>query len=369
MAQIVWLLIFAVAVYVLVMRVRATLHDSRIGPLDAAMQVIFESAFFVVAGLMIWRKADDRMGLFTAFCLLLFGGVAASSDPKIPAEVPPLLASLGNALAVVGNISLFLFFYLFPDGRLVRPWLLALLVPGVVLQNVGGSGPPPTPVGDLIGGLVILLPFAVIIYIQVYRYRRISTPAQRQQTKWIVYGLAVGFLGFLATAALGNVPGPAVRASILYQVVESFLLYGFLMLVPLAIGLAILRYRLYEVDLLINRTLVYGSLTVSLAALYIGGVVGLEAVFHAITGQRSELVIAAVTLAVAGLFNPWRHQLQRFIDRRFYRHKYDAARVLSAFTTHLRDEVDLDELSGDLMTVVQETVQPATVSLWLKAVS
>jgi small basic protein len=110
-------------------------------------------------------------------------------------------------------------------------------------------------------------------------------------------------------------------------------------------------------------------LTVSLAALYIGGVVGLEAVFHAITGQRSELVIAAVTLAVAALFNPWRHQLQRFIDRRFYRHKYDAARVLSAFTTHLRDEVDLDELSDDLMTVVQETVQPATVSLWIKAVS
>jgi hypothetical protein len=212
---------------------------------------------------------------------------------------------------------------------------------------------------------VIFLPFAIIIYVQIYRYRKVSTPAQRQQTKWIVYGLAVGFLGFLAIAALSNVPGPAVQKTIIYQAIESFLLYGFLLLVPVSIGLAILRYRLYEVDLLINRTLVYGSLTLSLVALYVGGVVGLEALFRGLTGQRSDLAIAIVTLTVAALFNPWRYQLQRFIDRRFYRHKYDASRILTTFTTQLRDEVDLDELSGNLVTVLQETVQPASVSLWL----
>jgi small basic protein len=134
----------------------------------------------------------------------------------------------------------------------------------------------------------------------------------------------------------------------------------------LGVGIAILRYRLWDIDLLINRTLVYGSLTLSLAALYIGGVLGLQALFQATTGQSSDLAIAIVTLAVAALFNPWRHQLQRFIDRRFYRHKYDAARVLLAFTSHLRDEVDLDDLSGDLVRVLQETVQPSSVSLWLR---
>jgi hypothetical protein len=365
-AQVIWLGIFAFALYILVMRTQATLGHSDIAAFDAVMGVIFELSFFIVAGLMIWRKAGDRMGLFTAFCLLLFGGIAASADPKIPPDVPDSLVLVGNVLVVLGNTSLFLFFYLFPDGRLVRPWLLALLVPGVVLQNVPGGSPPPTVIGALISGAVIFLPFAVIIYVQIYRYRKVSTPSQRQQTKWIVYGLAVGFLGFLITAAVSNAPGPGVRANILYQVLESFLLYGFLILVPLSIGLAILRYRLYEVDLLINRTLVYGSLTLSLAALYIGGVLGLQALFQATTGQSSDLAIAIVTLAVAALFNPWRHQLQRFIDRRFYRHKYDAARVLLAFTSHLRDEVDLDDLSGDLVRVLQETVQPSSVSLWLR---
>lgn len=364
-AQIVWLAIFAYALYLLVIRTQAALQDSRIGALDAVMGIIFESSFFVVAAVMIWRKADDRMALFTAFFLLLFGGIGASGDPKIPAPVPEPLYSIGNLLALLGSISLFLFFYVFPDGRLVRPWLLVLLVPGVILQNLPGSGPPPNVIGALIGGLVIFVPFAVIIYVQVYRYRKVSTPVQRQQTKEIVYGLAVGFLGFLATAALSNIPGPDIQKNLLYKAVESFLLYGFIMLVPISIGLAILRYRLYEVDLLINRTLVYGSLTVTLAALYIGGVVGLQALARAVTGQSSDLAIAVVTLAVAAIFNPWRHRLQRFIDRRFYRHKYDAARTLAQFSSKLRDEVDIDLLTTDMLAVTSETLQPAFVAFWL----
>ncbi len=366
LAQVVWLVLLGFCLYILVMRVQAGLRDSRTGALDAVMGIIFECSFFVVSALMIWRKADDRMALFTAFFLLLFGGIGASSDPKIPAAVPELWSSIGYVLAGAGNVALFLFFYLFPDGRPVRRWLGFLLIPLLIMQQLPGGGPASGVVDALIGGVVIAAPFAIIIYVQVYRYRKVSTPAQRQQTKWIVYGIAIGFLGFLITAALSNLAGPAVQKSIVYQGILDFLLYGFIMLIPVTIGLAILRYRLYEVDLLINRTLVYGSLTLSLAALYIGGVIGLQAAFRAVTGQSSDLTIAIVTLAVAAFFNPWRHQLQRFIDRRFYRHKYDAARVLSAFTTHLRDEVDLEELSGDLVTVLQETVQPASVSLWLR---
>jgi hypothetical protein len=139
-----------------------------------------------------------------------------------------------------------------------------------------------------------------------------------------------------------------------------------LSLVPITVGAAILRYRLYDIDLIINRTLVYGSLTLTLGALYVGGVIGLEALFRAVTGQRSDLAVAVATLGVAALFNPWRRRIQAFIDRRFYRRKYDATRTLASFAARLRDEVDLDQLTGDLLAAAQETLQPVSSSLWVR---
>ena len=138
--------------------------------------------------------------------------------------------------------------------------------------------------------------------------------------------------------------------------------------VPVAIGFAILRYRLYTVDFLINRTLVYGSLTVMLAAVYFGGVVATQAIFRVFTGQEEQPQLAVVvsTLVIAALFNPLRRRIQGFIDRRFYRSKYDAAKTLEAFSAKLRDETDLDALSEDLVQVVRETMQPTHVSLWLR---
>jgi hypothetical protein len=135
---------------------------------------------------------------------------------------------------------------------------------------------------------------------------------------------------------------------------------------PIAISVAILRYRLYEIDTLINRTLVYGVLTAMLALVYFGGIVVLQRVFVAFTGEQSTLAVVTCTLAIAALFNPLRRRIQAFIDRRFYRRKYDAAKTLEAFSTKLREETDLDALSGDLVGVVRETMQPAHVSLWLR---
>ena len=136
--------------------------------------------------------------------------------------------------------------------------------------------------------------------------------------------------------------------------------------VPVAVGIAVLRFRLYDIDILINRTLVYGSLTVTLVALYFGGIVVLQRFFVLLTGQKSTLAVVASTLLIAALFTPLRRRIQGFIDRRFYRRKYDARKTLEAFSSKLRDETDLDALSEDLTSVVRETMQPAHVSLWLR---
>jgi hypothetical protein len=141
-----------------------------------------------------------------------------------------------------------------------------------------------------------------------------------------------------------------------------------LSIVPIALSIAVLRYGLYEIDLVINRTLVYGSLTAMLVAVYFGGVATTQAIFNALTGQeqQSQLAVVVSTLVIAALFNPLRRRIQSFIDRRFYRRKYDAAKTLGAFSAKLRDETDLDALSDDLVGVVRETMQPSNVSLWLR---
>jgi hypothetical protein len=189
----------------------------------------------------------------------------------------------------------------------------------------------------------------------VVRLRR-AGGEQRQQIKWLAYGGALVVCGVCA----GSLTIPrSVPVSIL---IMSFSLLG----LPILTGIAIVRHRLYDVDLLINRTLVYASLTAMLALVYVGGVVGLQAALRALTGQESTLAIVASTLAIAALFNPLRRRVQGFVDRRFYRRKYDAAKTLAAFNARLRDETDLNALGADLVGVARVTVQPQYVSLWLR---
>jgi hypothetical protein len=267
---------------------------------------------------------------------------------------------------------------LFPDGRMPsRRWLpvavltgvgtLGMIVLGALSDTLHLNEAPgyriDNPIGieglgyvedlPIFGVLTGLLFFGIIgaAASVVVRFLR-SRGIERQQMKWFVYAV----VPMLLIPTEGFLPG------IISSVVLSVVLIG----LPTAIGIAVLRYRLYDIDILINRTLVYGTLTATLVALYFGGIVMLQGLFLLLTGQRSTLAVVASTLVIAALFNPLRRRIQSFIDRRFYRRKYDARKTLEGFSTKLRDETDLDALSGTLVGVVRETMQPAYASLWLR---
>jgi hypothetical protein len=227
-------------------------------------------------------------------------------------------------------------------------------------------------------GFLLMLPLCMLASASslVLRFRR-SGGEERQQIKWIAF--AASFLGsvylLIMSAGLINwlISAPGVVSDLGTQTLWGALLEDVMLLsfaaIPVAIGFAVLRYRLYDIDVIINRALVYAPLSAMLALIYIVGVVGMQAAFRAITGQESTLAVVASTLAIAALFNPLRRGVQAFVDRRFYRRKYDARKTLEAFSTKLRDETDLETLNDDLVGVVRETMQPAHVSVWLRPLS
>jgi len=202
----------------------------------------------------------------------------------------------------------------------------------------------------------------VAVALSVFMRLRRAVGMERQQIKWFAYAAAANISA--STLAYG-IPG-VIDTPLWFERVGFALNIVFIPAIPIAIGIAILRYRLYDIDLLINRTLVYGSLTAILLALYFFGIVVLQRLFVLLTGQQSTLAVVASTLLIAAIFTPLRRRIQGFIDRRFYRRKYDARRTLEAFSTKLRAETDLEALRGDLVGVVRETMQPAHVSLWLR---
>jgi hypothetical protein len=205
------------------------------------------------------------------------------------------------------------------------------------------------------------------VYAQVYRYIRVSNLTQRQQTKWVLFGCTAaiaGYIGWISIDALLPLPRPEFR--LVADIVGATVTCGVMLIIPFSFGVAILHYRLWDIDLVINRTLIYGGLIVSLALVYFGGVTLLQNLFLVLTGQKSTLAVVASTLAIAALFEPLRRKIRAFIDRRFYRRKYNARKTLEAFSLQLRDETDLQALSDDLIGVVRVTMQPTHVSLWLR---
>jgi hypothetical protein len=344
----------------------------------------------LVGGLVASRRPKNPVGWFVVGHALCFSLGEFSRQYAIfglltkPESLPlaRVMASPPYWIWFPGIILLFSFLPLyFPNGRLLSPrwrlvaWLavfVAVLLTGLTMvrPSADETAGIPNPLGieglqPLFGGV---LGTAVASWLAlgvlsatslVVRFGR-SRGEERQQIKWVAY---------------------AVVLLVTYTLVDQFLLQG-LLPVPVnevlgvlvflglwvSIAVAILRYRLYDIDAVVNRTLVYGSLTAMLAATYFGGVTATQGIFRALTGQEDQpqLAIVVSTLVIAALFNPLRRRIQSFIDKRFYRRKYDAAKTLEAFSTKLRDETDLDALNAELVGVVRETLQPAHVSLWLR---
>jgi hypothetical protein len=328
------------------------------------VETVFTLVCFGVAAVIFLRRSDDGMALFTSFMLLLFGGAGAAGTMHSLADAHPGFLFPANLLDYVSQISFGIFFYLFPDGRFVPRWTRVVAVLSLPLFVVDIFFPD-SALASLTGPLFFAF-ITTLVVAQVYRYRRVSTYQQRQQTKWVVFGFAAALTGFLTLLLLAaTVPG-VMEVGPLGFMVGSTLIYGFLLLIPLSIGVAVLRSRLYEIDVVINRALVYGPLTAALVAFYVGAVVSLQYLFRAATGSDSQLVVVASTLAIAALFNPLRRAIQSLIDRRFYRRKYDAARTLEGFARRLRDETNLDSMDAEITAAVRETLRPAHVSLWLR---
>ena len=348
---------------------------------DVVLTLAFGS-FLVVGCVLVARRPDNRIGwIFTAVGLLTMAAILAEGYTTFayvthPGPLPGRLVAAWVFTWIwlpIGMLTVVFPLLLFPTGRSLSPgwrpvsWLAvggtvawtvvgALnpsldVVTGTIPNPIGVAGANPNAglVGAVLNGLLLFLLAAAIVSMAV-RFRR-SRGVERQQLKWFAYAGAMVVLAILSTnvvPGLGNLPWVMVVA------------------LPVAVGIAILRYRLYDLDRLINRTLVYGLLTALLAGVYAGVVLVLGQLFGGVAGNPPSWAVAGATLAVAALFQPARRRIQAVVDRRFNRRKYDAARTVEAFSVRLRDEVDLDALSTELLAVVDQTIQPTAVSLWLR---
>lgn len=357
------------------------------GTYFTSLNLLVVAAHLVIGVIVFWRRSNEWIALALAFALVTNGAWLPLSL-MYPAEtisaVARILVGLVTYIGLVTGLSLL---YLFPDGRFVPRWTQVMAVAWATLMVFAifladsalslAAWPIPLQL------LALVVWSGVGLYAQLYRYFEVSSPLQRQQTKWAILGLVLAVLGplgyFLPFVILPALSDPEVP-NILYQrigpslftfslVVRLVGLTGFtlsLLIFPISFVVAILRYRLWDIDVIINRTLVYGILTGTLALVYLGGIALLQGIFRSLTGQGDQLAIVATTLAIAALFNPLRRRIQAVIDRRFYRRRYDAARALAAFSDTVQEEVELEDVSQALLSVVEETVQPLQTSIWLR---
>ncbi len=334
--------------------------------------------FWAVGLLIFWRKSDEWLGLFVSFVLIIYGSFGISDTLQttfwVNQQDVPVLALLSFLSGLVQWVSLGLFLVTFPTGRFAPRWTVLIVFFWIVqffAFYLGGVLGLSEETQGLLLLVTISLTYGSTAVMLIYRYLRVFTLVQRQQTKWVVFGVGTGVL---VNTIANNLPlffpelgAPDSPYQLLGGLGGLFTALIFLP-IPLCTGIAILRYRLWDIEAIINKALVYGSLTALLGALYAGLIVALVSLAGLLNDAAAETPVALViaTLVIAALFQPARRRLQALIDQRFYRKKYDAAKTLAAFSATLRSEVDLDQLREQLLAVVQETMQPAHLSLWLR---
>jgi hypothetical protein len=342
---------------------RASLSLPLYATLQVGLALFLALVSFTMAGLLLWRRPKDRMAVFTALLFIGLGATYAEAD-EIVGQIAPWLLVVTE---VVNQTSFGLFPILMltlPDGRFVPGWsrwlALALFVVAMSTLSISRIPFPESvffvffPVWALAGPVA-----------QIYRYRRISNPLQRQQIKWVAAGLSAGVVGFMLLVLLGVIFGISEGDNPFAKLVVNAGSHICMSLIPVSIGFGVLRYRLWDIDVIIRKTLVYSLLTTVLALVYFGSVTLLQGALSAVSGQRSAVATVLSTLAIATLFSPLRRRVQEWIDRRFYRRKYDAQQVLARFAVTARDETDLEALGGEIVRVVEDAMQPNRVSLWL----
>ncbi len=335
-----------------------------------ALETIFAAIFALIGIAIVLRKPDEPLAFFASATLVTFGVLIPGTIRvlDIPASSFELPVHL---IQVIGWISFFTCLYVFPDGRFVPRAMRLILIPfgiwGIawIFIPAANAFNWDLPHALLAFGAV----FASGVLVQGYRYRYISNHVERLQTRWVVLGFAAAAVGTFAFL-IPPLAMPPLRESglprVAFHIVGITVFAISILLMPLSLDFAIRRYRLWAIDPIINRALVYVSVTATLVLVYAVSIIVLQSLAYALMGNyRSGIAAVVSTLLIAALFNPLRARIQNVIDRRFYRRKYDAARALEAFGASLRSQVDLEHLTDDMLRIVEDTMQPAHQSVWL----
>ena len=326
-----------------------------------------------LAVLLFTRRPQDSMALFISYYLLLYALVMTGLLEAFMSYWGYSQEIALNIQTVFATVPTVILLCIFPTGRLVPAWTKWLIAgSGFIIlmilirpdENLTAFSSPFTQIIGVALGIILILG----IYAQVYRYRNTSSLLERKQTKWVLAGLII----WVAYLAVSSVPWlivqnlPPDQPMPWWVPITSVSWWLSLMILPLSLSVAVLRFRLFDIDLIIRKTLIYGALTITLVLVYFGGVVLMQAVFTAISGGQSPIAIVISTLIIAALFSPLRNRIQSDIDRRFFRSNYNARQAVDEFAIRVRDETDLETLCDELIGVANETIHPGFVSLWLR---
>ena len=388
LVRVAWFVVMAIAIAILIRVIPMYLSGWPVLEVDQSFQnstdlrsfqIIASLASFgcallslVLAAILFVRKGNEGMALFISFYLIFYGILMGG-----PMEAVAYASGIGMEISILLQTALIItptliLFCTFPNGRFLPRWSRWIVIVSIIMNLTILLRPnldwiTYSSIYTQIVALIIAALFILALYAQIYRFRFVSKPAERQQTKWVVAGLLLWVFWMIISMYpwlyLRSLPPGAPLPW--WTPLTNVMWWLSLNLIPLSLTIAILRYRLFDIDVIIRRTLLYSLLTLFLGLTFFGTVLVLQTLFRSLTGTDSPIAIVLSTLTIAALFSPLRQRIQDFIDRRFYRSKYDAEKALAGFARTVSSEVEIREVTGNLINLVDETMQPEKTSLWL----